>query len=86
MTKDEKLTERTIKLINQGKIIILRKKPKFKGDKPGSYLGQHTCVQAGPDCAHWTNWKSCAMEVFNLKWAFAIAELYGCKVYSVKGK
>lgn len=86
MTRDEKLTARTITLINQGKNIILRKKPAYKGAKLGAYLGQHTCVQAGPDLAHWTNRKSCAMEVFNLKWAFAIAELYDCRVYSVKGK
>jgi len=77
MTRDEKLTERTCKLIQEKKLIILRR-------PNGAYLGQHTCVQAGPDSAHWTNWRACAMDVFSLKWAFAIAPLYGCKVYSYK--
>lgn len=79
MTRSERLTDRTCKLIREHKIILLR-----RGD--GAYLGQHTCVQAGPDMAHWTYWRACAMDVFNLEWAFAIAKLYGCKVYSFKPK
>ncbi len=77
MSRKEKLTVRTCKLINEGKIIVLRR-------ADGAYLGQHTCIQAGPDSVHWTYWPCLAMDIFNLEWAFAIAPLYGCKVYSRK--
>jgi len=77
MTRDERYTERTCKLIRACKLIILKR-------PDGTYLGQHTMIQAGPDCVSWTYWRVCAMDVFDLKWAFAIAKLYGCKVYSYK--
>lgn len=77
MTKDERLTKRTIRLIEQHKLIILKR-------KDGCYLGQHTLIQAGMDAARWTTWRVFAMDVDNLKWAFSIAKLYGCKVYSYK--
>lgn len=79
MTRDERLTERTCELIRKGRSIVLKR-------KDGHYLGQHTCIQAGPDSVHWTAWPGLAMDMFNLKWAFAIAPLYGCKVFSRKIK
>lgn len=77
MTRKECLTDRTCKLIEQGKIIVLKRADNV-------YLSQHTCIQAGLDRAQWTYWPSCAMEIFGLDLAFALASLYGCKVYSRK--
>jgi len=77
MTRSDRLTERTCRLINQGKIIVLRR-------ADGSYLHAWTLIQAGPDSAHWSGQRLLAMDIFNLEWAFAIASLYKCKVYSYK--
>lgn len=77
----DRLTERTIKLIERDRKIVL------KGNRfgvEGWYLGQWTNIAAGPDEAKWTNTSNSALEIFNLKWAFALAKLYQCKVYSVK--
>jgi hypothetical protein len=77
MTRSERLTERTCKLIRQGKAIVLKR-------ADGCYLHQWTLIQAGPDNANWSEKRELAMEVFSLEWAFAIAPLYKCKVYSYK--
>lgn len=79
MTKDEKLTERTIKIIRKGGRILL------KHEKDGWYLGVWTNIAAGPDKASWSR-KRGALEMFNLKWAFTLAPLYGCKVVVVYPK
>lgn len=81
-SRDERLTDRTCKLINEGKGIFLRKKEHARY----VYVGQWTCIQGGPDNTHWTYWSRCAMEIGDLKWAFALAKLYGCKVVSRKLK
>jgi len=78
-TRDEKLTARTIKLIERGRHIVLK-----RGD--GWYLQCWTNIASGPDNAIWTYHRSLALEMFNLKWAFAIAPLYDCKVFSVSHK
>ena len=78
-TRDDKLTERTIKIIESGGRIFLRHITKHRGGGPFSYLGHWTNIAAGPDQAHWVN-RDCALEIFNLKWAFALAKLYNCKV------
>jgi hypothetical protein len=75
MTRDERLTARTIKLIEQGCSIYLRKKGQ------DWYLHCWTNIAAGPDQAQWGK-RGNALEMFNLKWAFAIAPLYGCTVVS----
>jgi hypothetical protein len=72
--RDELLTERTIKLIKAGCDIFLRR-------KDGAYLHAWTNIAAGPDHVVWGN-RDNALEMFNLKWAFALARLYGCKVVS----
>ena len=51
----------------------------------GCYLHQWTAIQAGPDFAQWTFLPGLAMEFCSFEWAFAIAPLYNCKVYSRKG-
>lgn len=79
MTRDEKLTERTCKLIREGKYLILKQR------KGGWYLHQWTNIAAGWDKAEWGK-RNVALEIFDLKWAFAIAPLYGCKVYSYDPK
>lgn len=71
-SKDEELTARTIKIIEQGGSILL------KGDSKW-YMGGWTNIAAGPDQAQWSH-RNFALEMFNLKWAFAIAKLYNCKV------
>jgi hypothetical protein len=83
LTKDEKLTKRTIKIIERGGRILIKK----KGIGSFCYLGQWTCIQAGIDSAHWVK-RDFAMEIFNLKWAFGLAKLYNCKVvvFYPKGK
>lgn len=72
---DEKLTERTCKLIKAGCDIYLKR-------KDGSYLHSWTNIAAGWDKAVWTNGHEGALEIFDLKWAFGLARLYGCKVVS----
>lgn len=76
-TVQQILTERTCKLINDGKRILLKR-------KDGTYLHQWTNIAAGPDSAHWTGHKNLALEIFCLRWAFALAKLYKCKVVSTK--
>ena len=49
------------------------------------YLHQWTNISAGTDSAHWGK-RNTAMEMFDLKWAFAIAPLYKCKVVVVRPK
>lgn len=72
---DERLTERTCRLIRQGCDIYLRSK------KDGSYLHHWTNIAAGWDKASWGG-REHALEIFDLKWAFALARLYRCKVVS----
>jgi hypothetical protein len=78
MTKDEKLTQRTIRIIEKHGRILL------KADD-GWYLGQWTNIAGGPDKAEWSR-KAGALEMFNLQWAFTIAPLYDCKVVVVYPK
>jgi hypothetical protein len=73
--KDDELTQRTIDIINKGGRILLKR-------DGGWYLGGWTNIAAGPDLADWSH-RAGALEIFNLKWAFAIAPLYGCKVVVV---
>lgn len=42
-----------------------------------------TILKGGTSTAQWV-WAPEAMTVDNLEWAFAIAKLYGCKVFSHK--
>lgn len=77
MTRSERLTARTCKLIEKHRIIVLKR-------KDGLYLHQWTPIQAGPDHAVWSAVTGLAMEMFSLEWAFAIATLYKCKVFSRK--
>lgn len=76
MTRDEKLTQRTIKIIERGGRILLKRK------KDGYYLHCWVNIAAGPDHATF-GLRNQALEMFNLKWAFAIAPLYNAKVVSV---
>lgn len=78
MSRDEKLMERTVALIRAHRRIYLKR-------QDGWYLGQHTNIAAGIDEAQWSN-AGGALEIDNLKWAFAIAKLYRCKVVSRKRK
>lgn len=73
--RDEQLTERTCKLIKQGFCIYLKKK------KEDWYLHAWTNIAAGWDKAQWGRLNN-ALEIMDLKTAFAIAPLYGCKVVS----
>lgn len=75
--RDEMLTQRTCAIIESGGRILLR-----RGDW---YLHQWTNIAAGTDSAHWGK-RNTAMEMFDLKWAFAIAPLYKCKVVVVRPK
>jgi hypothetical protein len=77
--RDEELTQRTIKLINTGCDIYLKCK---SGYHKGSYLHSWTNIAAGPDHAVWSGTIGRALEIFSLKWAFALARLYNCKVIS----
>jgi hypothetical protein len=79
MTRDEKLTERTCKLIREGKYLILKDK------RNEWYLHQWTNIAAGWDKASWGK-RNVALEMFDLKWAFTIAPLYKCRVYSYDPK
>jgi hypothetical protein len=78
MTRDESLTDRTIKIIQKHGRILLKA-------KDGWYLGAWTNIAAGPDKADWSR-RNAAQEMFNLKWAFTIAPLYDCKVVVVYPK
>ncbi len=87
MTKDEKLTQRTIKNIKKGGRILLRKgkgNPN-EGDSHW-YLDVWTNIAAGPDHAIWSCSKRGALDFFNLQWALTIAPLYGAKVVVVYPK
>lgn len=75
--RKRKLTERTIKLIEQGYRIVLR-----SIDDPEYYLQCHTNIAGGPDKAYWSRIPS-AMDIDNLEWAFALAPLYNCDVWAV---
>ena len=80
--RDDRLTKRTIDIINKGGRIILKE----KGDGFSKwYLSAWTNIAAGPDKASWSK-RGSALEFFNLQWAFAIAPLYDCKVVVVYPK
>jgi hypothetical protein len=70
--KDERLSDRTCKIINKGGNLILKR-------KDGWYLNAWTNIASGWDKACWGK-REGALEIFDLKWAFAIAKLYDCKV------
>lgn len=75
MSKDELcLTYRTIKIIEKGGDILIKR-------WDGWYLGCWTNIAAGYDYAHWSRREN-ALEICNLRVAFAIAKLYDCKVVS----
>ena len=80
METDQELTDKTIKIINAGGRILLRKKSEGADWIPKYwYLHAWTNIPAGPDHAVWGQ-KQNAVEFFNLKWALTIAPLYGCHV------
>jgi len=86
MSSDEELTKRTIKIIERGGRIILRKKSHgAEWIPPYWYLHNWTSIAAGPDRAVWGQRQN-ALEFFNLKWARRIAPLYNCKVVVVYPK
>ncbi len=87
MKSDEELTARSIKIIEAGGRILLRK-GKGRPQEGDSYWFMHawTNVAAGPDHAIWTKSKKDTLEFFNLKWALTIAPLYGAKVIVVLPK
>lgn len=67
---------RTLKMIEQKRRIILKKRNDIW------YLSQYTCIQAGQDGAEWACLEY-AMMIEDLKWAFTLANLYGCEVWSI---
>lgn len=71
--KQEELTKETIKIIEAGGRIVLKRK------KDNWFLHQHTNIASGPDYAVWGK-EEAALEMFNLHWAHTIKKLYGCKV------
>lgn len=79
MSREGKLTQRTIAIIKKGGRIVLKR-------ADGCYLGQWTNIAAGPDKADWSSNNKIALEIFNLLWAFTIAPLYKCKVYVIYPK
>jgi ribosomal protein L27 len=79
ITEDNELTRRTIDIIEKGGRILLRQRDSYW------YLQAHTNIAAGPDHAIYGLRKE-ALPFFNLKWAFAIAPLYNCKVVVVYPK
>jgi hypothetical protein len=81
--RSEKLSQRTIKLIERHRVIVLRK-DNMNSEAKNWYLGQHTNIAAGPDYASWVSHPNSALEFHNLEWAFTIAPLYNCKVVTVK--
>lgn len=70
---DQRLQDRTLKIIEQRGYIFLK-----KGEW---YLSCWTNIAGGPDHASWAR-REGAQEIFDLKWAFALAHLYDCKVVS----
>lgn len=74
-TRDQILTDRTIKIIQRHGSILLKKDHR--------YMHSWTNIAAGPDYDHWSSSRTGALEIFTLKWAFAIAKLYDAKVVSV---
>lgn len=83
MKSDEELTAATIKIIEAGGRILLRKKSEGADWIPKYwYLHAWTNIPAGPDHAVWGQVPN-AVEFFNLKWALTIAPLYGCHVVVV---
>ena len=79
LTREDRLTKRTIDIINKHGRIVLKEK------HSDWYLSSWTNIAAGPDKASWSRRHS-ALEFFNLQWAFAIAPLYDCKVVVVYPK
>ena len=79
-----KSTQRTIKIIERGgRILLKRKKSGWYQDV--WYLSQWTNIAAGFDKADWSQ-SSGALEFFNLRWAHTIAPLYDCKVVVIYPK
>jgi len=85
MSREERLTEKTIKIIKAGGRILLRKGRGRTGDSYW-YMDSWTNIAAGPDHAVWTKNKGQALEMFNLLWAHTIAPLYGSVVVIVYPK
>jgi hypothetical protein len=79
MSRKDRLTDRTIKIIEKGGFILLKGAVDSEGKS--WYLNQWTNIAAGIDDARWGT-RTTALEMFNLEWAFAIAPLYGCTVVS----
>ena len=75
----DKLTKRTLKIILDGGRILLKKDNEFSD---GWYLSSWSNIAGGPDYAYWAS-RDQALSIFNLKWAFALAKLYECKVVVV---
>ena len=93
MTKDERLTERTIKIIRKGGRILLKPRNNFEPDYSDNlapantnwYIHQWTNIASGPDGVRHGK-RNVALEIFDLKWAFALAALYDCRVIVVYPK
>lgn len=93
-SSDVELTRRSIKIIENGGRIVLRKQRHYEllinndndnvqfFKKYDLYLHQSTDIAAGPDQAQWCYRKAkhSAKEFFNLKLAYTIAPLYNCDV------
>ena len=77
MTKEEKLTKRTCKIIKKKGRIFLK--------KGNWYLGSWTNIAAGLDSVCCGPRRD-ALDIFNLRWAFTIAPLYDCDVVVVYPK
>lgn len=87
-SRDEELTNRTCKIIEQGGLILLRRRANNpRVNVTEWYIHQHTNIAAGIDEMKLGR-RPVALEMHNLKWAFAIAKLYDCKVvvYYPNGK
>jgi len=74
--KHQEWMERTCALIDEHRRIILKKRGNIW------YLSQHTCIQAGSDGAEWAC-LAYAMMIEDLRWAFSLARLYKCEVWSI---
>jgi len=72
MTRKERLTDRTCRIIQRGGRIVIKR-------NDGWYLSGWTNVFSGPDGAQWAAAKH-AVEIATLEWAFALAKLYKAKV------
>lgn len=77
--KHQEWTQRTCGLIDQHRRIVLKKR------NDTWYLSQHTCIQSGSDGVQWAC-LAYAMMIEDLRWAFSIARLYGCEVWSVDAR